>query len=69
MIRQICLLGFVLFASCEIDTDLSADASQDASQDASEDSMSGASLGTEEGVPPIDDVTYEETEVATFALG
>ena len=69
MVRQICLLGFVLFAGCEIETDLSADASQDASQDAAEDSMSGASIGNEEGIPPIDDVTYEETEVATFALG
>jgi len=53
------LLGGFLFAGCDFDAVLSVDASQDSLEDST----------PEDGIPPIDDVAYENTEVATFALG
>lgn len=62
------MLGGALSAGCGIGTDPSLLAASDgaAAQGSPDASDSSALLGS---IPPIDQLTYEETAMATFALG
>jgi len=59
------LLTFFVITGCEADTDL---VEQDTTSDPS-DSTDEEFPPSDDGTPPIDNVSYEQTDVATFALG
>jgi hypothetical protein len=68
------LLGGATIAGCGIGIDPSAvtepDGAAVAGQDAETDPPDAEPSSTlPDGIPPIDQLTYENTEVATFALG
>jgi hypothetical protein len=62
----LCVMGGVAGAGCGVGTDPALWAGADAAVGAPD---GDASSSLPDGVPPLDKVTYENTAIATFALG